>query len=386
MSGYRVFVYDRSMAFNRPSTSIFISYAKEDRPKAEEVFAQLKEAGLDPWLDTHSLLPGENWKAEIERAIRRCDLFICLLSKQSASKRGILQVEIGEALAMRRQKLQDDIYIIPIRLEECDVPEVLRSEIQYVDIFASGGWTLLFKAIRKQEERLFPSVEGGLSLEPRVLRSKREGRKSGNVGYDCEVVVPNVSGLGDFGIEINAGFRAFAARIVQDKRKEFRVARPLGAGEDLDDWLSVTYEIGRVNRNVISVAFHFTIWESIGAHPYYRWESRTFSVPEQVPVGIADIFGRPGFDALSKACEEEVARRTRKECEAAGYPYQPGEYESPVQASAAMFEHFVIEDQAMMLLFDSEAVLDGSHGAVHISVPLERIRQYINPDWLHLWE
>jgi hypothetical protein len=374
------------MAFNRPDISIFINYAKEDLPKAEEVFAELKKADLNPWLDTHFLLPGENWKVEIERAIRRCNLFICLLSRQSVNKRGVLQEEIREAMAVRRQKLRDDIYMIPIRLEECDVPDALRSEIQYVDIFAPESWMLLFKAIRKQEDRLFPSVESGLSVEPRVLRSKRERTKGANIGYDCEVVVPNISGLGDFGLEINAGLQAFAAEIVQNKRKEFRVPRPPEPYEDLDDWLSVAYDMGRANRNVVSVAFHFTIWEPIGAHPYYRWESRTFSVREQVPVGIADIFGQHGFEALSKACEEEIVRRTRKECEAAGYPYQPEECERSVQPSAEMFEHFVVEEQALTLLFDSEAVSDAAHGAVHISVPLKQIRQHINPDWLHLWE
>jgi hypothetical protein len=45
-------------------------------------------AGLDPWLDTQSLLGGQNWKIAIKDAIKNSRYFIPLLSSNSVEKVG----------------------------------------------------------------------------------------------------------------------------------------------------------------------------------------------------------------------------------------------------------------------------------------------------------
>jgi hypothetical protein len=49
---------------------IFISYAKEDRAFAINICEQLKKYGFHPWLDVIDLLPGQEWRVEIKKAIR----------------------------------------------------------------------------------------------------------------------------------------------------------------------------------------------------------------------------------------------------------------------------------------------------------------------------
>lgn len=51
---------------------VFISYAREDWEIAERVWGDLKRAGIDAWIDRKELLPGQNWKTEISKAIRAC--------------------------------------------------------------------------------------------------------------------------------------------------------------------------------------------------------------------------------------------------------------------------------------------------------------------------
>ncbi len=48
--------------------------------------------------------------------------------------------------------LDSDIYLIPVRLEDCEVPESLR-DFQWVNLFEEKGWTLLAKAIQVGMER-----------------------------------------------------------------------------------------------------------------------------------------------------------------------------------------------------------------------------------------
>ena len=48
---------------------IFLSYAREEMGMAKQLYNDLKRYGLDVWLDTESLLPGDRWKDKIQEVI-----------------------------------------------------------------------------------------------------------------------------------------------------------------------------------------------------------------------------------------------------------------------------------------------------------------------------
>jgi len=126
---------------------IFLSYARPDEEKVNKLYQKLSEAGFKPWMDRKDILPGENWQLKIQKAIRESDFFLACLTGNSVDKRGFLQRENRYALDIWQELLDSDIYIIPVRLEECEVPESLRG-FQYVDIFEEDGWTRLVKALQ----------------------------------------------------------------------------------------------------------------------------------------------------------------------------------------------------------------------------------------------
>jgi len=103
-------------------------------------------------MDKRDILPGEVWKSSIQAAIRRSDFFLACLSANSITKRGYLQKEIRDALNIWQEMLENDIYLIPVRMEDCEVPEGLR-QFQWVDLFQVDGWTQLVKAIQVGMER-----------------------------------------------------------------------------------------------------------------------------------------------------------------------------------------------------------------------------------------
>jgi len=141
---------------------IFLSYAREDRDKVENLHGRLSDAGFKPWMDTKEILPGEAWAFGIQKAIRSSDFFLACLSPNSVSKRGSLQTEIRDALRIWQEKLESDIHLIPVRLEDCQIPESLR-DFQWVDLFEKDGWDKLVRAMqigkRGKEERLRAASE-----------------------------------------------------------------------------------------------------------------------------------------------------------------------------------------------------------------------------------
>ncbi len=118
---------------NRPR--VFIAYATEDVEIAEKLFEALQTRGYSAWLDRRRLLPGQNWPRRIEDAIASADFFIACFSTRSVRKRGGFQTEVRYALECAQRLPIDDVYLIPVRLDECRVPVRIQRETQYVDLF-----------------------------------------------------------------------------------------------------------------------------------------------------------------------------------------------------------------------------------------------------------
>ena len=146
---------------------IFLCYAREDEEKVNNLYQKLCDEGFKPWMDKKDILPGEQWEFCIPRAIRRSDFFLACLSANSVTKRGYLQKEIKEGLDIWDEMLEDDIYLIPVRLEDCEVPERLR-DFQWVNLFEEDSWTRLVKAIQvgvKRREEIKPNVQESTPFE-----------------------------------------------------------------------------------------------------------------------------------------------------------------------------------------------------------------------------
>jgi len=116
--------------------NIFISYAREDKIVAEKLFTKLKLIPfINPWIDFNNLLPSQNWKSAIKSAIKKSDLFIAVLSKNSVNKRGFVQKEIKDALEVLDEFPENQIYFIPTRSEKCEIPYQKIKDLHYFDLF-----------------------------------------------------------------------------------------------------------------------------------------------------------------------------------------------------------------------------------------------------------
>jgi len=130
---------------------VFISYAKEDYQFAEKLYIYLSENGFDPWLDKKNLLPGQQWDYEIKKGLREANYVILMLSNNSVKKRGYVQREFKLAVKYFEEKLEDDIYLIPIKIDKCNAPENL-SAFQWIEI-SDHSFDVILKSLNIQQNK-----------------------------------------------------------------------------------------------------------------------------------------------------------------------------------------------------------------------------------------
>lgn len=140
------------MASKHP-LKIFISYASGDRAKAQKLHAYLVAQGTDPWLDTENLLPGQDWKMEIAKALDETDLILLCLSQSSVTREGYVQKEMRLALDRALEIPPGEIFLIPCRFEDVEMPHSLR-DYQWVDLYAESGRKKLLKSLGLRAERI----------------------------------------------------------------------------------------------------------------------------------------------------------------------------------------------------------------------------------------
>jgi TIR domain len=148
----------------------FISYVREDAHEADLLQRRLEAAGLRVWRDTAHLWPGQDWRSEIQRAIRDDALvFLACFSHSSVSRGSSYQnEEIGLAVDQLRLRRPDVPWLIPVRFSNCKIP--------YRDI--GGGRTLeslqradLFGEHREEHaDRLIATILGILGQSSGIAR------------------------------------------------------------------------------------------------------------------------------------------------------------------------------------------------------------------------
>lgn len=140
----------------------FISYSKIDSAYVREFAAKLKSEGwIDPWFDEEDILPGQIWQDRVTHGVSNSHAVIIFLSKAAVASEGYFHKEIRLALDTAAEKPEGTIFIIPIRLDECSVPQMLQ-KYQYVDYFGSD----------QQKERTYSNLIISLKLRAGHLKIK----------------------------------------------------------------------------------------------------------------------------------------------------------------------------------------------------------------------
>jgi len=104
---------------------VFISYVREDSRRVDQLQQMLEGAGVPVWRDTTDLWPGEDWRANIRHAITdNALIFVACFSLASLARgRSYQNEELVLAIEQLRMRPADDPWLIPVRFDECNVPD-----------------------------------------------------------------------------------------------------------------------------------------------------------------------------------------------------------------------------------------------------------------------
>ena len=128
---------------------VFLCHSWIDKVEVRQLYHRLRSDGADPWLDEEDMLAGQDLHAEIQRAIQSSGIVIIFLSVGSLSKIGFVNGEIGFTLDVADEQPEGAIFVIPARLEACELPLRLRRRLA-VNLFEPGGYEKLLKSLRSK--------------------------------------------------------------------------------------------------------------------------------------------------------------------------------------------------------------------------------------------
>jgi adenylate cyclase len=135
------------------SAAIFISYASEDAAVAQRICADLRQAGLEVWIDQSDLRGGDAWDTSIRRQIRECALFVPLISANTNTRsEGYFRLEWKLAVDRTHLMADDQPFLLPLVVDA--TPD---AEARVPDLFRERQW------MRVPDGELPPEVIGRLA-------------------------------------------------------------------------------------------------------------------------------------------------------------------------------------------------------------------------------
>ena len=100
---------------------VFCSHRQIDKPKVMEVARKLADAGIEAWVDTWEIKPGEDFVAAINSGLSTCDAGLIFFSSDVEGGKWV-QSEIS---ALTVQAIEDGKQLIPVihfTAPACDKP------------------------------------------------------------------------------------------------------------------------------------------------------------------------------------------------------------------------------------------------------------------------
>ena len=139
---------------------VFLCHSSGDKPAVRKLYRRLVRLNyVEPWFDEARLLPGQDWHHEIRQEVSGTDAIIVCLSPGSVTKEGFVQREIRYALDVADEKPEGTIFIIPVQLCDCTVPDRLR-RWQCVRLDKKSGFGKLLQSLQQRADSLGNRASG----------------------------------------------------------------------------------------------------------------------------------------------------------------------------------------------------------------------------------
>ncbi len=372
------------------SLQVFISYAKEDQKAALTYYDLLAEEGTSPWMDAKKLLPGQNWEAEIERAFSDSHVVILLLSQKSVNKRGFVQREANDAVDRLRYKQPTDIYVIPLLLEPCEVPNQIAKRLQYIEMGTPGAWDQVRASLKLAAEQQSIVLTQGLVLEKfQMFTEKFEDSWTGLPGHEIKIDYPRFESLQrpEAARELSLFFGGRASEaLLKARQKPWEQMPEAFVGRDgfsCQDGRWDDFDIVYCNSRFLSLTYNVGWYGAGAAHPNSHFETYNFALLERIyPVGLEEFFSEPEKAlkvivdlTIAQLCREYWARTEEKPDESQMKWFHDGAGEN-----FDNFRSFTVNSSGITFLFPPYQVSSYAMGRWTSEVSFYDLLDYLKED------
>ncbi|MEO0370799.1 MAG: TIR domain-containing protein [Pseudomonadota bacterium] len=337
--------------------SVFISYAREDETIANDLYNFLLQSGFQPWMDKHSLIPGQNWRDELEVAVRSSHAQIFICSTRSVGKRGFFQREIRIALDCALDLLDSDISIIPYLLDSCNVPKALAA-FQWVDARKNDAKKQLVRGLGKVAEQR-GLLTDKIEKSPIVIEYDEVERDESDRGSISSYSVPVISFPNNPSLSkvVNSVILGGVFGAISRFRSEV-IDDPFAIERNIPNEYHSAADASFVDEALVSVVSG-TWWYSGGAHPNSFREAINVDVHEGTVFEVSKVF------VQTNEILNLLAQHIQRDQEAP--LIDPSELPKVLEDSLSSKAHFT--PAGLTVMFDPYEVFSYAYGPFEIEVP-----------------
>ena len=132
---------------------VFLSYCHDNTDQAEQLHDELIAAGEAVWWD-QDILPGQDWKLEIDQATKDAyAVLLCLSAETESRTTSGIYPEAANAIGALREYAPGNLFLIPVRFSDCEIPMIeidatrRLDRLQFVDLFPPAKRTTNFNKL-----------------------------------------------------------------------------------------------------------------------------------------------------------------------------------------------------------------------------------------------
>jgi hypothetical protein len=169
---------------NETAGHAFISYVHEDADRVRGIISALHAADVPVWTDKTKLSPGEDWQLTIRKAIQRNSLaFLAVFSSNSQARgKSYQHEELNLAVEQFRQHPPGRVWLIPVRLDDCQLPEYqlgagrTLDSLQRVDLFGEDANDEMIRLVTAVLRVLGEGLVDSASIKASITQADQASR------------------------------------------------------------------------------------------------------------------------------------------------------------------------------------------------------------------
>jgi hypothetical protein len=361
---------------------VFISYATEDFPYAEKLYNFLLLNGYKPWMDKKDLNPGQNWDFFIQQELGRANFIILLLSSASVNKRGYVQREFSTALNYCEEKLDSDIYIIPLKIDSCEVP-VKLSKFHWVEYGTSDCFKKIADSLNLQKEKYLKEkqhkkfkAEGIEIIEKNI--EEGYGENSPKLVFEAKYQIfldPKSDSLKEVNIKIE---NEVINNLISSRDEYFQLLKdfhledmPFKSDSTRYGYINIKF----LNSNFISLLSHWSEYHTGAAHGVYGSNGRNYLTNPLRNFNLQLLFQNQSSLKILRDCVDEklIGRVSNKIDlkERTDFYFT----EEGISADWNNFKNFYFTENSIIFIYNIYEIACFALGEHHAEITFEELKQ-----------